>query len=224
MSLLTTFLAVVLLLVNTQSYAALPLPDANAVAMTISGNCGAFDVARVDRKAYERCTNLELAAYDKVQRLSKDGTIPSAVWNSCWAASSARNADFRLWARCVDVAKSTCSLQVKYVGLGVQWGIQEDNFFVDQVIDDSPMQKAGLTHGDILIKVGTREVSGLSMKQLSELTKGKAGTQIALTFRTHDNDQIRFVNLVRKEIATPDEEGIQNCWIWIQSGKWISKY
>lgn len=206
-----------------------PLPDANGVVMSISGGCGAFDIGKVDKRAYKRCTDIELAAYKKIVRLSEDKTIPNEVWNSCSVASSTRNVDFHLWAHCLDFAKSTCSLHKKYEGVGLLFGDgvtlddKRNLVNVGDVIDGSPIQKAGIVQGDILMKIGEQEISGLTDEEIYRQVKGKAGTQLALTFFIKDSGQIKTVNLKRAQLMIPDKAGIQDCWIAIQSGKWIGR-
>ena len=203
------------------------LPDTNAVVMSISGGCGAFDIGKVDKRAYKRCTDTELAAYEKVKRLSEDKTIPNEVWNSCWAASSTRNVDFHLWVHCLDFAMSTCSLHKEYEGVGLVWGDsvtlgdKKNLVNVGDVIDGSPIQKAGIVQGDILMKIGAQEISGLTDEEIYKQVKGKVGTQLALTFLIKGSGQIKTVNLTRAQLMIPDKAGIQDCWIAIQSGKWI---
>ncbi len=92
---------------------------------------------------------------------------------------------------------------------------------VGDVIDGSPIQKAGIVQGDILMKIGAQEISGLTDEEIYKQVKGKVGTQLALTFLIKGSGQIKTVNLTRAQLMIPDKAGIQDCWIAIQSGKWI---
>lgn len=73
-----------------------------------------------------------------------------------------------------------------------------------QVIDafpGSPAARAGLTHGDLIVKVGTRSLTGRSATFASNLIKGPPGTEVVLTVVRRGS--ARVVHVRRAALSVP---------------------
>lgn len=82
-------------------------------------------------------------------------------------------------------AKSYKELQVgtsgEFGGLGIEVTMENGFVKVMSPIDDTPAQKAGLRTGDIIIRLDSTPVKGLSLKDAVDIMRGKPGTDILLT-------------------------------------------
>ena len=69
-----------------------------------------------------------------------------------------------------------------YVGIGVTVAASDtSDFIVIDILNDSPAQKAGIEVGDVITKIDSKSVIGLTLDDISSLIKGKAGSKVKLT-------------------------------------------
>ena len=76
------------------------------------------------------------------------------------------------------------NLENEFIGIGteVYWDEQTDKISVVSVFKDRPAEKAGIEVGDILYKVGDKEVTGMNAQEASSLIKGgKPGDKVNIT-------------------------------------------
>jgi carboxyl-terminal processing protease len=88
----------------------------------------------------------------------------------------------------------------EFSGLGLEVGM--DNGFVTIIapIDGSPAAEAGLQTGDVILKLGTVPVKGMSLNEAIEKMRGPKGTEIQLTIGRPGDSQPFEVTLVRDTI------------------------
>lgn len=86
-----------------------------------------------------------------------------------------------------------------YVGIGarVSTNAEGEHYIVD-MFDDSSAKKAGFQAGDVFIKVGNKEVSDMTLDELTSQITGKAGTKVTITVK-RDGQEITKT-IVRKSI------------------------
>ncbi|MFM1913950.1 MAG: hypothetical protein RIR51_1802, partial [Bacteroidota bacterium] len=88
----------------------------------------------------------------------------------------------------------------KYEGIGIVLNIVDKKFYVFDVEEGSPAEKANLHIGDQIIKVNNEEISGLSQSEVNRLIAGKSGTKIELTVQSIENQEIRAFDISRSTI------------------------
>lgn len=76
----------------------------------------------------------------------------------------------------------TNSLSGSFVGIGVQFYDLDGSFIIEKVFKDSPAEKAGVEPGDIIVKVDGNSVEGFSSKELADVVKGEAGSDVTIEF------------------------------------------
>ena len=91
--------------------------------------------------------------------------------------------------------------QNKFEGIGAEIQIRAGHVVIVAPMDDSPAQRAGLRAGNIILKAGGREVTGLPLDQVVALISGPAGTSVRLTILDSASNRMREVVLVRASIA-----------------------
>ncbi len=69
----------------------------------------------------------------------------------------------------------------KYAGLGVVVSSRDHQLVVVSPIDDSPAAKAGLTSGDIIVKIDGKPVDPQNVQASIDSLRGEAGSKITLT-------------------------------------------
>jgi carboxyl-terminal processing protease len=89
------------------------------------------------------------------------------------------------------------STKGEFSGLGLEVGMENGFVKIISPIDDTPAQRAGLESGDIILKLDTQPVKGMSLNEAIELMRGPKGTSIDLTIAREGRSQPFTVTLER---------------------------
>lgn len=88
----------------------------------------------------------------------------------------------------------------EFGGLGIEVTMEDGVVRVVTPLVDTPAFKAGIKAGDYIIKLGSRSVQGISLKEAVELMRGKEGSTIDLTIlRKGESKPLKF-SVVRERI------------------------
>jgi len=88
----------------------------------------------------------------------------------------------------------------KFVGVGIEIGMEDGLVKVVSPIEGSPAFRAGLKSGDLITKIDDTVVKGLTMDQAVKRMRGEPSTKVVLTiFRKAENRSFP-VTIVREEI------------------------
>jgi len=90
--------------------------------------------------------------------------------------------------------------QGKFVGLGIEVGMEDGYVKVISPIEDSPAYKAGLKAGDLITRLDTTPVKGLTLDEAVKRMRGEPNTKITLTIARKDEDKPLIITIVRQEI------------------------
>ncbi|MCA1656811.1 MAG: PDZ domain-containing protein, partial [Actinobacteria bacterium] len=86
-------------------------------------------------------------------------------------------------------------------GIGVNVSPDPRGLLVSGVFPESPAERAGLAHGDLIVAVGATQLAHRSADFASGLIKGKAGTPVTLT--VVEGARRRVVRLIRANLSLP---------------------
>ena len=86
-------------------------------------------------------------------------------------------------------------------GIGIDVLPDPRGLRVVDVFPGSPAAKAGLAHGDLIVKVGSTSLNGRSSTFASQLIKGPAGTRVILTVVRQGES--RIVRITRANLVIP---------------------
>jgi len=88
----------------------------------------------------------------------------------------------------------------KFVGVGIEIGMEDGLVKVVSPIEGSPAFRAGLKSGDLITKIDETAVKGLTMDQAVKRMRGEPNTKVALTiFRKTENRSFP-ITITREEI------------------------
>ena len=90
------------------------------------------------------------------------------------------------------------SIDAKLFGIGVHIAEIKGNVLIVNVIEDTPAAKSGLKSGDRILKVNNKSTKGLSLKEVADSVRGKAGTKVVMVI-LRDKKQITK-KILREEI------------------------
>lgn len=88
----------------------------------------------------------------------------------------------------------------EFTGLGLEVGTKDGYVEIISPIDGSPAAEAGLQSGDMILKLGTVPVKGMSLNDAIDQMRGPAGSEIQLTIGRPGESQPFEVKLVRAVI------------------------
>lgn len=74
------------------------------------------------------------------------------------------------------------SIDMGFVGIGVQFYVLDGLNIVERVFKDSPAERFGVLPGDIIHKVEGVEVKGMPTDEIADLVKGEVGTIVTIEF------------------------------------------
>ena len=88
----------------------------------------------------------------------------------------------------------------EFGGLGLEVTMEEGVIKVISPLADSPAAKAHIKPGDYIIKIGSRSVQGINLKEAVTLMRGKIGEPITLTVLRKGENKPLQLTLVRENI------------------------
>ena len=92
------------------------------------------------------------------------------------------------------------STQGKFVGLGIEVGMEDGYVKVIAPIEDSPAYKAGLKPGDLITRLDSTPVKGMTLDDAVKRMRGEPNTKITLTVARKDEDKPLLITITRQEI------------------------
>ncbi|HSI52818.1 S41 family peptidase [Ideonella sp.] len=106
----------------------------------------------------------------------------------------------------------------KFVGVGIEIGMEDGLVKVVSPIEGSPAFRAGLKSGDLITKIDDSAVKGLSMDQAVKRMRGEPATKVMLTiFRKSENRSFP-VTITREEIRVQSVRAkeVEPGYAWIR--------
>jgi len=108
--------------------------------------------------------------------------------------------------------------QGKFVGLGIEVGMEDGYVKVISPIEDSPAYKAGLKAGDLITRLDSTPVKGMTLDEAVKRMRGEPNTKITLTVARKEEDKPLLITIVRQEIKVQSVKGkmIEPSFGWIR--------
>lgn len=93
-------------------------------------------------------------------------------------------------------------LNGSFEGVGIELGFNEDKqLTVIAPLDGTPADKAGIKPQDLILKIGSKDSTKLSLPEAVKLIRGKKGTEVKLSIFREGEDEPREIKLVRDTIV-----------------------
>jgi carboxyl-terminal processing protease len=108
--------------------------------------------------------------------------------------------------------------QGKFVGLGIEVGMEDGYVKVISPIEDSPAYKAGLKAGDLITRLDSTPVKGMTLDEAVKRMRGEPNTKITITVARKEEDKPLIITIVRQEIKVQSVKGkiIEPGYAWIR--------
>lgn len=108
--------------------------------------------------------------------------------------------------------------QGKFVGLGIEVGMEDGYVKVIAPIEDSPADKAGVKAGDLITRLDNTSVKGMTLDEAVKKMRGQPHTKITLTIARKDVNQPVVITITRDVIHTKSVKGkmIEPGYAWLR--------
>ncbi|MBV8666020.1 MAG: S41 family peptidase [Burkholderiaceae bacterium] len=94
------------------------------------------------------------------------------------------------------------TIEGKFVGLGIEVGMEDGYVRVISPIEGSPADHAGIKAGDLITDLDGKPVRGLTLEDAVKKMRGEVDTKILLTIERKGEPAPLLIPIVRKEIVT----------------------
>ena len=110
------------------------------------------------------------------------------------------------------------STQGKFVGLGIEVGMEDGYVKVISPIEDSPAYRAGIKAGDLVTRLDTTPVKGLTLDEAVKKMRGEPNTKITLTIARKGEDKPLVIPITRQEIRVQSVKAkiIEPGYAWVR--------
>ncbi|WP_300709053.1 S41 family peptidase [Limnohabitans sp.] len=90
----------------------------------------------------------------------------------------------------------------KFVGVGIEISQEDGLIKIVSPIEGSPADRAGLKTNDLITKIDSTAVKGLSLSEAVKRMRGEPNTKVVLTIFRKDDSRTFPVTIIREEIKT----------------------
>src|SRR4249919_2459850 len=106
----------------------------------------------------------------------------------------------------------------RFVGVGIEIGMEDGLIKVVSPIEGSPAFRAGLKPNDLITKIDDTAVKGLSLNDAVKKMRGEPNTKVMLTIFRKDENRSFPVTITREEIRTQSVRGkvVEPGYGWIR--------
>ncbi len=108
--------------------------------------------------------------------------------------------------------------QGKFVGLGIEVGMEDGYVKVISPIEDSPAYRAGVKAGDLITRLDSTPVKGLTLDEAVKKMRGEPRTKISLTIARKDEDKPIILTITREEIRVQSVKAkvVEPGYAWVR--------
>jgi carboxyl-terminal processing protease len=92
------------------------------------------------------------------------------------------------------------SMQGRFVGLGIEVAMEEGYVKIVTPIEDSPAFRAGIKAGDLITRIDSTPIKGMSLDEAIKKMRGEPKSKVVLTIARKGDDMPWIVPLTREEI------------------------
>jgi len=110
------------------------------------------------------------------------------------------------------------SMQGRFVGLGIEVAMEDGYVKIISPIEDSPAFRAGIKPGDLITRIDSTPIKGLTLEEAIKKMRGEPKTRVVLTIARKGEDKPWIVPLTREEIRVQSVKGkiVEPGYAWLR--------
>ncbi|GAC1409634.1 MAG: S41 family peptidase [Burkholderiaceae bacterium] len=108
--------------------------------------------------------------------------------------------------------------QGKFVGLGIEVGMEDGYVKVISPIEESPAYRAGIKAGDLITRLDMTPVKGMTLDEAVKKMRGEPNSKITLTIARKEEDKPIVITIVRQEIRVQSVKSkvVEPGYAWVR--------
>ena len=112
----------------------------------------------------------------------------------------------------------TESMQGRFVGLGIEVALEDGYVKIISPIEDSPAFRAGIKPGDIITRIDSTPIKGMSLDEAIKKMRGEPKTKVVLTIARKGEAMPWIVPLMREQIRVQSVKGkiVEPGYAWLR--------
>jgi carboxyl-terminal processing protease len=117
------------------------------------------------------------------------------------------------------------SMQGRFVGLGIEVAMEDGYVKIVSPIEDSPAFRAGIKSGDLITRIDSTPIKGLTLDEAIKKMRGEPKSKVVLTIARRGEDKPWIVPLLREEIRVQSVKGkvIEPGYAWLRISQFQEK-
>lgn len=106
----------------------------------------------------------------------------------------------------------------KFVGLGIEVGMEDGYVKVISPIEDTPAFRAGIKPGDLITRLDSTPVKGMTLDEAVKRMRGEPNTKITLTIARKDENKPLVITIVREVIQVKSVKAkfVEPGYVWLR--------
>ncbi len=110
------------------------------------------------------------------------------------------------------------SMQGRFVGLGIEVAMEDGYVKIVSPIEDSPAFRAGIKPGDLITRIDSTPIKGLTLDEAIKKMRGEPKSRVVLTIARKGEEKPWIVPLVREEIRVQSVKGkiVEPGYAWLR--------
>ena len=106
----------------------------------------------------------------------------------------------------------------KFVGLGIEVGMEDGYVKVISPIEDTPAFRAGVKPGDLITRLDSTPVKGMTLDEAVKRMRGEPNTKITLTIARKDENKPLIITIVREVIQVKSVKAkfVEPGFVWLR--------
>jgi carboxyl-terminal processing protease len=110
------------------------------------------------------------------------------------------------------------SMQGRFVGLGIEVAMEDGYVKIVSPIEDSPAFRAGIKAGDLITRIDSTPIKGMTLDEAIKKMRGEAHSKVTLTIARKGEDRPWVVAVTREEIRVQSVKAkmIEPGYAWLR--------
>jgi carboxyl-terminal processing protease len=177
----------------------------SALALLAIFSLSAFTYAKRE-DLFEVTKNLEIfaAAYKELSLGYVDETKPGEMVTNALEAMLASLDPYTVYIPESRIEDFRIENTGEYGGIGASLYKLKENVYISDILSQSPLLKANIADGDILLEADGRSLEGRSIAEITKLVQGQANTSVKLKVKSFITGEISEQNIDRINVKVPD--------------------